>query len=270
MMGILIRPFWLESGSTKFFDHFLRFLSDIFLSDVIVEERFRRERFLRMWKIYQSKKPKQVWKNTLTWCFPDCRLFFLLTAWPPGVWKLAHVSKLKNLGRIIWSNSAKTLLVRRVLIQTRSLGTFFALTIRSASPTQVPQNDSWGVWDQQINRFQSWRPYFCQPMRIWEKQYHVCLYILLGKVRTLLEYRLMHFWKQKAKSGTGGIFFTLLWLLEHLWWDLWYIREMDQPPTTFDAFWVATHAASPVAIWQGLDLQHCAAPRLVGLWHFLD
>ena len=194
MMKILIRSFWLESGSTKVSDHFLRFLSDIFnflkiLSDVIVEERFRRDRFLRMWKIYQSKKPKQVWKNTLTWCFPDCRLFFLLTAWPPGVWKLAHVSKLKNLGRIIWSNSAKTLLVRRVLIQTRSLGTFFALTIRSATWTQVPQNDFWGVWDQHINRSQRWGPYFCQPMRIWE---YVCpvkgSWIHLGGLQSLVPF----------------------------------------------------------------------------------
>ena len=100
-------------------------------------------------------------KNTLTWCFPDCRLFLQLTAWPPGVWKLANVSKLKNLGRIIWSNSAKTVLVRRVLIQT--------------------------IWDQQINRFQSWRPYFCRPMRIWE---YVCpvkgSWIHLGGLQSLI------------------------------------------------------------------------------------
>ena len=113
------------------------------------------------------KIQKKSDKNTLTWCFPDCRLFLQLTAWPPGVWKLAHVSKLKNLGRIIWSNSAKTVLVRRILIQTRSLENFF----RSASWTQVPQNDFWGVWDQHINHSQRWDPYFCRPMRIWE---YVC------------------------------------------------------------------------------------------------
>ena len=129
----------------------------------------------------QNKSEKILWLDVLliVVCFPYC-----LTSW-----RLKTCERVETQGRIIWSNSAKTVLIRRLLIQTRSLGTFFALTIRSASWTQVPQNDFWGVWDQHINHSQRWGPYFCRPMRIWE---YVCpikgSWIHLGGLQSLFPF----------------------------------------------------------------------------------